>query len=457
MFLVVSVGLIAVVASTSPGARLLVLPILAATFAKAFSNNPKHGLALLLVMTGFPIYIQFGGRDAMVLSTALVCVAYLTAGVRRLLRRVPFAGWPVLLLVGIYSLGTAGLWGSAEWASSARMLLGVLAAVMLGHLVYSTLRDQPSLDVYLSAWALLLILQAGIAVVQVTSPTLSSGLLQAFASRTGDTGAIVAGGIGRATGAVGDYELLSEWFAGAAPVFLALLVSATRRRWLWAIALTSCGAGIVVTVSRGGVVAVIVGLAVFVMLLTIKRTALAGRVLTIGGSALMALVLFLVLALPASLDAVATRFGLTATAYQRSGSVERTLNRGWAALPPEATQATLLGNGIFRLDVGGIAWWGSPHSLALALWYQVGVLGCVAFLWLIGGYLVAYISAMRLASSRPLLLILSAAAFAGFVATMASEVVVEMVRYAHTTQYFAAFFAFGLSVFAMYKKSAVPQ
>ena len=261
--------------------RLVILPILAVTFAKAFADRPRPSLCLLLFLTSMPIYIEFHGRDAMVLTTALIGVAYAVAIQRRMLRHIPYVTWPTAILLFLYLLGTAGTWATPAWNSSVRMVLGVVAAFMFGHLIYSLVNSESAVWQILKVLAAMLILQAAVAVIETAYPGHALSVLQVFASRNGTIGPVLVGGADRATGTLGDYELLSEWFAGALPVFICLLIFSRGARRLWGAALAACLVGILVTVTRGGVVAGVLGVVTLLVLVAVKRAEYGLRVFAV--------------------------------------------------------------------------------------------------------------------------------------------------------------------------------
>ena len=454
MYLALSIGFTMVMAAAGPAIRLALVPVIAILFAMAFADRPKGGLAWLFFLTSLPIYIQFQDRDSMVLSTALILVAYVVATAKHILRPVPYVGWPALALVPVYALGTLGVLGTAVAGSSIRMLLGVITAVMLGHLVFSIVRTRATLLFMLRVLAAMLILQAVVCLIQSAAPGVDLPFLSAFASRGGGLGAIVTGGFGRATGTVGDYELLSEWFAAALPAFLCLTALERSYRWLWASALIACFVGALLTVSRAGAIAGALGLLVFLVPVILNGRAYAMRALFVGVLVPAATLLSVAFVAPQTVSSLVSRFGLIQTRVTSAASIPLTLNRNWLNLPADALRATIFGHGIYRLDVPGIAAWGSPHSLPLALWYQVGVVGCLAFAWIIAGYFAFCVKALRTRGASPVIEVLSSAMGAGLVASLASELVVEMVRYAHTIQYFAAIMALGLATFAISRAEA---
>jgi hypothetical protein len=223
---------------------------------------------------------------------------------------------------------------------------------------------------------------------------------------------------------------------------------------LWGVAVAACLVGILVTVTRGGVVAGVLGVVTLFVLVAIKRVEYGLRVLAVTCLAIAVALPTLLLAMPRSVSSILARFGVAAAEAHSGANMTAVLNRTWNSLPSEALRTTPFGHGIYSLNIPGIAWWGSVHSLPLTLWYQVGVIGCIAALWVFAGYVTMYLSTVSIRGTRPILVVLSSALLAGLVATSASEFKVEMLRYAHTTQYFAATVALGLAVFAVCRRSA---
>lgn len=459
-WLVFAGALGAVAGVSGPALVLILLPLICLAFGAGFSQRPRAGLGFLLVSMGLPIYIQFQGRDALVLSTGLILVAYFVTLLQGKLAKLGHFGWPYLLLVIIYLAGTVKTLGLPVFASSVRMVSGIVAAFMLGHLVVSVVVSSREVITLVRALGLLLIIQGLVVVWQELSPNSAAVLFDVFAARGAQLGPRIAGGLSRPGGLIGSYELVGEWFAGGVPVMLGMVSIERKYSWFWMAAFLACVAGITLTLTRGAVIAAVSGVAVFLVLLALIRKGPVLRT-TISVFVIGTAVLLTVIAIfPEAADNLVARLSAAESTYSSGSGLLETINRtNWKELPPEALRATAFGHGIYRLDTP-IAWWGSPHSLPLSLWYQVGIVGCAAAACIALQYLWQYAKAMRVgAVERGQLHILGSAFFAGMIAMMVSELKVEVTRAASTSQFFAYMVALGLSIFFILRRqgAALPE
>lgn len=450
-----AVLMIAAIAAISPAWRIYLLPALLAAFGYAFRRNPVGALAILAFLLGFPVYLRVSGRDASTMSTLLIIEAYALA----LLQRRP--AWekhlvpPAVLLMLVYAVGSAGLWGSEALLHSTRLLLGLVAALMLLHLVLSYVRTRSDATPILVALVAMLALQVAIGVAQLTSPVAYPQLLAPFAPRDWSWRSAWMPYEDRASGAMGDYELLAEWFAGAVPLALCA-AGAGRRRLsrLGGLALLAILAiGILVTGTRGGAVAAAVGVAAFLLLLA-RRSAGRALQLTLVLAIVLGLTfLWAMLAMPHAITEYVARMtqvvpylegGRVSSAQLLFRFLARALNRGrWLGLPSFITAPHLYPYGFFPLESLHYRNAGSLHALWLTIWFQGGIIGTAAWLWLAAGAWRAHRWAPRI---RPLRRteVLSLALVAGLAAMLTSEIKVEFLRGEHLIAFF--FLMLGLSI-----------
>lgn len=259
----------------------------------------------------------------------------------------------------------------------------------------------------------------------------------------------------RGTGAMGDYELLAEWFAGAMPV--ALAVASAGRRLLSRLGglafMVVLVVGILTTGTRGGAVASIVGVIVFLLLLARRSPGRALQLALILVASLSSALLIAALVLPNVLAPYVARFNAVIPSVGAGQGLAlqapfellaRALNRErWLGLPSFITAPHLMPYGFFPLETLRLKDAGFLHALWLTIWFQGGIIGTAAWIWLAVG---AWWSHHSPSIHRPLLRtqVLSMGLVAGLAAMLTSEVKVEFLRSEHLIGYF--FLMLGLSI-----------
>jgi hypothetical protein len=448
-----------VIAVLSPEHRIYLLPVLMLTSAVAFAANPVRFLAMVIVLLGFPVYVQVSGRDAGTVSTFIILSAYTSALIGKRLRpEVPIL-LPSVLLLGIYAIGSMSL-ADDMLAKSLRQLLGLATAMMLMHLTLVQVKTEPHLSALITSLLAMLALQVGVSLLQLYFPDAAYTVLTIFATREGPAGATIQGWIFRATGAMGDYELLAEWLAVGIILAVGLLYSPGRfSRVLVLFLLIVFAAGILSTGTRGGAVAAATGLVCMFVILgrrspkSVVRLALTMPLLVAFVSALSMLLL------PGLVSQLADRFasssldsGLFETALDGGldlNTVASILNRGfWVNLPSFVTDPHLMPYGFYSLEyseyyqmIGAT----SLHSLWLTIWFQGGIVGIVVWIWM--G--LAVLRSHQGFGAGPVVQhcqVMAVALAAGIVAELVSEFKIEFLRGPSTMGFF--FLVLGLSVAA---------
>jgi len=284
----------------------------------------------------------------------------------------------------------------------------------------------------------LLVSQAFIAISQSLYPKMDETILTYFQSRVGLLGQGYVQGIYRARGTIGDYELLAEWLACGIPLVLALKERKKLINRIYPLIVLAFLGGILATSTRGGIV--IAGVATLIFLFwrfrhnPIKAVSFTLALIFISIGSFYLLNSFF----PAQSDKLLERF--SSISLNTSGSrlvntplevVLGAINRQmWFNQPSFVTDFRLTGYGFMALDFLGYKNVGSLHSLYLTIWFQGGLLGFLAWLWLI----IASIGRSGvLPDSRNILI---GGLLSLILAMFLSEIKIEFLRYEHTIQYF---------------------
>jgi len=432
--------------------RIYLLAPVALIFGMAVYRWPVSSLAALVLMMGSPIYIRVFGRDAGVVTTFLIVEMYGISLLRKSLRRETSLVGPAILILLVYGLAIPQLTSFDLVLGSTRLFIGLMSAFMLLHLILSYCVSHKSLNPVVGCLLIMILFQALVAVGQAYFPNAEVPGAQLLAARGSTVGPALASGVYRATGTIGDYELLAEWFAAALPIALSMMLGAGGfPPGIVLPYVLLIIAGLLATVTRGGIVAAGLGLAVFLALLTRQRQGRAlgivvATILGIGLPLAMTQLLFpgLVQGMmdrlnnaPVSLDLSRGLFPAFAMAINRSR---------WLSLPGFITEAHLLGYGFLPLRLLNYAGAGSLHSLWLTLWFQGGIIGVGSWAWLATSLGRAARSSLH--SSRfPRASAVPIGFVASVVAMLASEMKVEFLRSEPTMQFFFLIVGLGVAFF----------
>ena len=453
-----SVILLAAMPIAERSNRLLLAVPAAILFAIGYSRAPKRGLQIMVFLTGLPLFLSLGGVDVGQAGTLFILAAYVVAFSRGRLRWRPVLVIPAVLLLSIYVVGTISLFGSVFFNSSGRLLVGLIAAAALGHMLYSHISEEGDAAAMVRAIGLVLLVEGAFVLLQRAGVGGRVPFLEAISPRGVIVGAVLNEGVERASGTVGDYELVAEWFAIGVPLFLAF-AAGRRDRLFSAAVLVACAVGLVGTVTRGGLVAAAVGLTVLMLVAVWGGTRRSLAFVVAGVAAVSGAAAMAVLALPAGFAELVARLQQQSNTGSISSFQDLLVvsNRQfWLTLPPSILNPTALGHGYFRMDLLGLEPPASLHSLWLTLYYQSGVVGLA-----IAAFLLIVIIA-RAVPERPVARIdfhgylLQAGLVGGFAAMMLSEVKVEFLRTEYTTQFALAYVGLmlGFNAFLSSKASA---
>jgi hypothetical protein len=402
-------------------------------FALLLPRNPVRLLALTALLLFVPLYLRVGGRDSGVLTTFLILGMYAVALAQGRLARIRAPGYAVIGIVGVYAFHVFVDFGSVYFETGLRFVIGLAAAAMLGHMIVSFVKTGSHVRMVLGCFAVALSIQAVLAILSAIGVGSLPTYLSAFAPRGGVVGQEVAGGLVRATGTIGNYELLAEWLAAGFAAFLVMAMASQRHRGFWLLACGLCAGGTVATLTRGGVVAAVVAAAVVLLAGGLFVPHMSVRLSLVGAPLAIALMIGFVFLFPALTSEMAGRFAESQAASSRGWTAA--INRDfWSSLPEGALSPTMAGHGVDREVRAGTTALGALHSLWLSAWVQAGVLGVLLIGFLV---VVAY---MRLLSSLPVLTArpeeapLVVALLGALVAVTISEFKVETIRLPFTMQ-----------------------
>jgi hypothetical protein len=359
--------------------RLVSVALLAIVALVAAQAEPSTLLVGLIAVSPLPLFMQ-GAKVP--LTPAIVGAVWLSvllprhakAMAERPTRAVrPYL--PILVAIGFITL--LSLWGGASDRTSAD--LGAVGRLAVGMAIFLAclvcLRTEAQLRLAYVGLLISGLLVTVIALLQVVHPVHIPGLLNnAPAVETGSAGLINI----RATGPIGDYELLSEMLALAAVVacFFALR-SDGFKRVLYAACIPFFFVGIAATETRSGFVIFVLGIVLMILLSRGIQRAHSSRAWIVMGVTLLAA--FPVITLLQKSSQTGFLF-LRLSQTQTGGGVSKLVNRSgvwnlFLARLPHGWHL-LFGQGpAFNYPF----YREFPHSLPLTLIFTVGIAGAVAF------------------------------------------------------------------------------
>ncbi len=349
-------------------------------------------LVFLFAAAALPLSSQaFGSVPLAVVVVALAAVYGFAGGARvRSIARLPLAvrvGATGLLAASVLSIVNGGF---AEVGDQLRQLAYLVAGLVLVATIWRSASHR-DVEKYLFAIAVGGIAASALTLLQVLSPQLAiPGVLQG-----GGSGVVldVGGGLNRANGPIGDYELMAEYLATCLMVQVALLVF-TRPRW----ALAPVAAGTVLTVlaliqtgTRSSAVIAAAGAAVIVGAAIIGRRG-RGVTLTLAAALVAALLL-------PSIIATVQDQSLSGFLFERF-SLGSGLESGLGArLPIWSSMLSRMSDPLGQILGSGPAFPYAavgtfPHSLPITLLMTVGILGLASFVLFAGGVVAAMLRAI---------------------------------------------------------------
>ncbi len=421
----------------------LVVPVVF-MFALLCMEKPRAGLAIIALSIGTPVYIRVLGRDATTLTTLLIFVLFFVSvwkGMRIEAKLLLPAGTIIL----VYAIGASNLIHQPDLLLQALRFVAALTSGFMLLLSCQWLLQERSDQVIISRLLLLMVaLQSLIAFIQIKAPGLTP-LFAPFSARGQTVAATLEDGFLRAKGTMGGWELLAEWIAGVFPLGMFFLLRNKRINLPYVPLLLLLAIGLISTVTRGSVLALIASMILFMTGLVFLGKIGCVNLYIISMLALVSsLALFVVFR--DGITNLLLRFQLAGASAvnSRSGfeSLAVLLNRQiWFRLASGATTNYVLGNGYLPFQQN--SW--NIHSLFFTIWYQTGIIGSISWAMILlivaGKYLRRFNEPNN--GSDPVLLL---AYTAGLIAMLLSEIKVEFLRLETTMQFFLLFVGLGIAV-----------
>ncbi len=388
MLLAVFVGRLCV-----PPSKMSLLVFITSIIGLACFFIPLKTLLYVVVFSiPFPIYITFQGKDAATITTIVIVILFLFWLSKLVVTRRSL--WvardkiflPILFLALIYIVSFTKVPSSLA-GPAIRRLVQNLSSLMLFSLLVYHIRDSKTLLNLIHILSTFVFLQALVAIFQVFAADRLS-FLQIFAPRTRIVGAWEMKILGeyafRARGTIGDYELLAEWFALTIPFQLFVIGYYRKYRLPYIIFLLFSTIGLLLTLTRGAVICLGIGVVFFYILL--MRSQWSNRLRVVK---LLMLSLFSLGAIwfifPRFISFFAYRYSMIKMRGLSIALFFDAIGRGalWRRHLPFIKDLTIFGHGTYPLVYLGLRGIGSMHSLYLTLLYQIGIAGLFVFLWFI--------------------------------------------------------------------------
>jgi hypothetical protein len=419
---------------------------LLAYFIVTAKTNLETANTFLMYLAVFsipaPFLLKFAGKDAFTLTTAMIYIVFLLLLITNLRDGRKIIEGPVILYaipaLIFLNMSLSFALNPNPIESSIRYYVANVSGLALYFVVLSVVKKEGQVNIIVKIILASLILQAGVAFLQLRAPELAKRLMMPFGIRIAKGYAPLAERVVRANGIVGDYELLAEMFFIGAILSLGLIYQ--TKKYSYAFPLFCCMGGIVFTKTRSSFILLVLAFAfIYLVLLLAKKdtekTALKTVLLILGGGVLIS-ILF------------SQHFGFflqRLQAYFQSSRLisPEAFNRRevWQqALNVFLKKPSLFGMGMY--DIGSLYVWVQPfHSLYMTLLYKMGFAG----LLLHGVFWVALFRSSYLALRKQSFLKYWHIFF--FLATavlfmLIDNIKIEYLRYGHTIQF--AWLLYGL-------------
>ncbi len=335
----------------------------------------KYMLSFIVVTIPFPYLIRFEGRDALTITTILIYFIFMFVLLGDLVKKkinlkLQFEIiLPVLLFVSFtFSL----LLNPLFFGESFRYYVANCSGVLLYFIILALIKRQSEVVIVVKIVLFTLVIQSIISVLQIKFPAISRYFF-VFARRADDLGARSVQGILRATGTVGDYELLSEWFVIGA--ILSIMLIYVTRRYVYFLPILCCSVGILLTKTRSALLLFAFSFILITVLLNLFKKDRNALSLKITLSIIAACgILYFVLSdqvdeITQRLRSISVTSGVSAESFHREGA--------WTMALEYIGTPTIVGKGLCTiqtlhpdLKVGG-----GFHSLYLTMLYRIGVFG----------------------------------------------------------------------------------
>ncbi|MBI5836272.1 MAG: O-antigen ligase family protein [Candidatus Eisenbacteria bacterium] len=338
----------------------------------AFRLSIYQSLAFFLVVYPYPTFTSVGSTNTLILFViAVVWAVRVTTGELKMTFRGLLTPVFPLIILG-YLLSTYSIQTEEHLQGSIGILFDVLSCLMLYFMVVNFVTDERSLRRTLYFFGISSILIHFVAVYEVLFP--GRAFLPGWLISERTTFLNARFGV-RTGGPFRDFELLSEYCAVTIPLVLFLWLRSPRGgRMFWGVVLGLTVFSQFATVTRGGFVSLILGLAYLAWMLRKEL----GVVKTVTGFAT-------VLVLLAGIGVVLPSMFRMESLFER---LERTkLEKGlpdsraftWTQSWKRAQEHIFLGHGPQFTSGSGLTRYYWPHNGYLFLWVTIGLTGLVGY------------------------------------------------------------------------------
>ncbi|MBI2471500.1 MAG: O-antigen ligase family protein [Planctomycetes bacterium] len=395
------------------------------------TNN--YVLYIIIATIPFPYIIQFRAQDALSVTTLTIYFFFLILIFYRLtLKKLFFEikSETILPILLFFNLTISLLLNPYFLEQSIRYYVAYCSGILLYFMILAVIKKDSEVLLIIKIVLLVLVLQSVIAFFQLKTPAIAN-YFNLFARRETIAGASIREGFLRATGTVGDYELLAEWFLVGAVLSMCLIYK-TKKYGFYASLLCSV-AGIVFTNTRSALlllVFMIIIIFIFLNLLKNNYKELSIKILLlIFGFGLVAFMFT----------------SLTHGIFQRMETFlhssditsPEAINRAqvWKTALDLLKNPKIFGNGLYditsqyiSINAGGF------HSLYLTILYKIGIFGLViyAIFWLTI-LIKAWCNLYHVRESENWFTIFFLTI--SVTAILIDESKIEYLRYEHTTQF----------------------
>lgn len=255
LFLIFISIMISVGSKTSLGIAIAIFFVLiyAVSVSKSgLVTGSKYLLYIVILTIPFPYLFQVAGKDAMTITTLMIYVLFTIILLIYLLHekklfiklRIEFI-MPVLIFV---NLSLSLMLNPLVLGQSFRHYVASTSGILLYFIILAIVKKQSDIINIIKIIVLLLIIQAGVCVMELKFPNMINYFVSLFQPRVFIPAVYVSDGFLRATGTIWDYELLAEWFLIGSILSMFLVYETGKFRYY--LAMLCCIAGIIFTKTR---------------------------------------------------------------------------------------------------------------------------------------------------------------------------------------------------------------
>jgi hypothetical protein len=400
-------------------------------------------LIAIVFLLPFPIFISTGGRDWGTLSTlsiyllaTLWVASHFFQRTQRLSGETQTLGavkGPITLLLVAYLLSMINTPGDLL-LPALRGLSSVGSSVLLFAMIATGIREERTLLYFVHFLSVSGLIQGAIALWVAFSPD-HTGWLQIFAPRDYEIAATTTLEGSRVRTTINDYELLAEYFVLLMPlqVYMVMTGPTLRSRILHGAAGMLGIVGLLLTGTRGAVVALALGLVLFLAIFRPYRV--GWRPLAVVAT--VGLFFYFVS------DFIVTNVAFVAPLFDRLLNtqlvdwVPETRVFVWQQILERIPEQLWIGHGPYRVELVGLL---DPHSLYLNYLYAVGLAGLIAFVWFIFLVLKRAFQVLRVRAEESICWGLTVAASISVVIFLIDEIKITYLRQSYMQEFCWALF-----------------